>query len=153
MLYVCSKDSMHEVRIGHQLPMDKVDVVVLYAENHYSAAVKSDKVLVRGPDYVPCLKGGDTSDEENDDDYVSNLFRKGWSTCDESRHRSKQTLVCIPEEMYKCLVTPYRERIGIPLSNTTGCACPFCPQEFRSCKVLRHHYRIHHKYIVTGMWS
>ena len=52
--------------------------------------------------------------------------------------------------MYKYLVNPFRERIGIPLTDTRGLACPFCPQEFRSSNVLRHHYRMHHKNIVIG---
>ena len=141
---------MHEVRIRHQLPMDKADVVVLYAKKHYSAAVKSERVLVKGFDYALDSKEDDTSDEENDEDYVSNPFQMGWSTYDEPKHRLEQKLVSIPEEIYKYLVTLSRVKIGIPLTNKAGPAYPFCPQEFRSSKVLRHHFRMSHKNIVTG---
>ena len=151
MLCTSSKDSMHEVRIRHQLPMKDADVVVLFAPNHYSAAVKwkikADEVKVdkvQGLDYAPDLKGDDTSDEDDDEDSVSIPFQKAWSTCYETKPRPEQRLVCIPE-MYKFLVAPFRERIGTPLTDTTGLACPFCPQEFRSSNILRYHYKMHQK--------
>ena len=40
VLDTSNKNSMHEVRIRHQLPMKDADVVVLFASSHYSAAVK-----------------------------------------------------------------------------------------------------------------
>ena len=96
-------------------------------------------------DYAPDLKDDDTSDEEDDDDYVSIPFQKSWSTHDDPRPRPEQKLVCIPEEIYKYSAASSRMRIGIPLTNTTCLACPFSFQEFRSSKVLRHHYRMHQK--------
>ena len=56
----------------------------------------------------------------------------------------------IPEEIYKYLVTFSRVKNSMPYTNTAGPACLFCPQEFRSSKVLRHHFRMSHKDIVTG---
>ena len=58
-------------------------------------------------------------------------------------------MVCIPEELYKSLVISFRERIGVPVTDTTGLACPFCPKEFRTSNVLRHHYRMYHTNIET----
>ena len=93
-------------------------------KNHYNAAVKSERVLVKGFDYALDSKEDDTSDDE---DYVSNPFQKGWSTYDEPKHRLEQKLVSIPEEIYKYLVTLSRVKIGIPLTNTAGPTCPACP--------------------------
>ena len=126
---------------------------------YYSAAVKwkmeaaevqVNKVQVKGLDYAPDLKDEDISDEEDNEDYVSIPFQKSWSTHDDPRPRPEQKLVHIPEEIYKYLAASSRMRIGIPLTNTTALACPFCFQEFRSSKVLRHHYRMCHKNIVIG---
>ena len=159
VLCASDKGNMYEMRIRHHLPMKDADVVVLFASNHYSAAVKwkmeadkvqVNKVQVKGLDYALDLKDDDTSDEEDDEDYVSIPFQKSWSTHDDPRPRPEQKLVCIPEEIYKYLAASSRMRIGIPSTNTTGLACPFCDEEFRSSKVLRHHYRMHHKNIVMG---
>ena len=159
VLDTSNKNSMHEMRIRHQHPMKDTDVVVLFASNYYSAAVKwkmeaaevqVNKVQVKGLDYAPDLKDEDISDEEDNEDYVSIPFQKSWSTHDDPRPRPEQKLVHIPEEIYKYLAASSRMRIGIPLTNTTALACPFCFQEFRSSKVLRHHYRMCHKNIVIG---
>ena len=159
VLCASDKGNMYEMRIRHHLPMKDADVVVLFASNHYSAAVKwkmeadkvqVNKVQVKGLDYAFDPKDDDTSDEEDDEDYVSIPFQKSWSTHEGSRPRPEQKLVCIPEEIYKNLAASSRMRIGIPSTNTTGLACPFCDEEFRSSKVLRHHYRMHHKNILMG---
>ena len=68
-------------------------------KNHYSATVKSERVSVKGFDYPLDSKEDDTSDEKDDEDYVSNPFQKGWSTYDESKHSLEQKLVSL--ELYE----------------------------------------------------
>ena len=52
------------------LSMEKAEVV-LCAQDHYSAVVRSDKVIVRSLDHAPDPKGDGTSVEEDDEENFS----------------------------------------------------------------------------------
>ena len=99
-------------RYRHTCNMDKADVVILFANKHYSAAVKMsgdnkevfNGVPVRGIEDAPGLTVDDIPDEEESDKSVEpcDPFHPVWSVGEELIREQK--LVSIPEDVYKSLM-------------------------------------------------
>ena len=174
VLDASSKLNLVERRIRHNLPMMNADVVMLFTGRYFSAVLKqkemeipekpimelkdqvdpiSIKVPVRGLVAFPGLRLDFTPyDEEDDDSDVesSDPFWKTWRTYEQPRSTEGQENVSIPKELYKVLVAVYKDKMHLPYTDMVDIMCPFCPQEFKFSRTLKHHCRKEHSYSLLG---
>ena len=126
VLDVENKEKFTERRSRHNCNMNKADVVILFANKHYSAAVKMSRdnqkvfngVPVRGMEDAPGLTVDDIPDEEESDKCVEPFdpFCPIWSIGEEPI--KEQKMVSIPEDLYKFLITFIQYKMNSPPTGT-----------------------------------